>query len=390
MAANGGDLVSPNLFWSTSINYLRPNGVRFVSTFPFITLPANVAQSYGGGFLDQTYRTSSITASAPLLVGLAIAGTVATFRRGASAALRLFRIPLIGAAGITGGIMFYGYIAYRYTSEFMPFLIVAAAVGVTVATSRFAGPRRRTRRTYIALLAAGLAYGLAANSAFAIQQTYIANPGSMLRNYVVLQDKISNFTGNPLDAYVRQSDSLPPTGPADRLQIVGDCAALFVGTGEPWNPWVPVEIREVALTLDLVAPQPSRQQPAPEIPLATFTGMTDSTLFLQPLGGRRYSLGRRDPDGVAYTEALTAPADGPVSVNIRALTEKGVYVVEVSGRLWFEVAMSQRDTDWATFPVVIVPVIVPVVVPGVVPVVQDGWAVESVPTPPALSCTRLL
>ena len=67
LAANGGDLVSPKIFPSTAVNYFRPDGIRFIGAFPFVTLPADPAQSYGGSFLDQTYRTGSVVAFMPLL-----------------------------------------------------------------------------------------------------------------------------------------------------------------------------------------------------------------------------------------------------------------------------------------------------------------------------------
>ena len=385
LAANGGDLVSPNLFWSTSVNYLRPNGVRFISTFPFITPPANVAQSYGGGFLDQTYRTGSITACMPLLVGLSVIGVVATFRRGASAAMCLFRIPLLGAAAITGGIMFYGYIAYRYTSEFMPFLIVGSAIGVTIASSRWASTNRRARRTLITVLAIGMVYGLAANAAFAVQQMYLSNPGVMLRDYTNLVDKISNVTGHPLGGFTRQSRTLPRNGPADRLQIVGDCDALFIGTGEPLAPWVPVEIRNVAFALRHIDQQSDGQRATTEIPLATFTSFATRTLFLQPVGGLRYRLGLRDSTSATLTDTMIAPGSDPIFVNILAVTDVGKYVIEVNGQPSFEVRMLERDADWATFPNV-----VRRITANVGTDIRGSWSIEPVPTAPALSCTRLL
>ena len=94
----------------------------------------------------------------------------------------------------------------------MPFLIVAAAIGVTIASSRWASAARRTQRTFIVVLAAGMVYGLAANAAFAVQQTYISNPGVMLRDYAILVDKISSFTGHPLEGFTRQSATLPRRG----------------------------------------------------------------------------------------------------------------------------------------------------------------------------------
>lgn len=380
LAANGGDLVSANIIWSTTVNYLRPNGVRFISAFPFITLPAKIAQSYGGGYLDQTYRTGSITACAPLLVFLSVAGLFASFRRGASGALKLLRIPMIGAAGITGGIMFYGYLAYRYTSEFMPFLIVAAVVGITTLVHRYEASSRRRKMVMMGAIACAAVYGLGANMAFALQQTYISNPGSMLRDYVVLQRKISDITGHPLNGFVRRSAELPRTGTAERLQIVGDCDAMFVGTGEPLNPWVPVEVRDVAFALQFIPSTKASPASYEEAKVAIFEGLSTSTLLIRSQGDG-FQVGLRNSDGVVYTDVISGNSSDLV---IRALTDQGQFAVVVDGRELFRVDMSQRDQNWYQLPVVVRPIAQPTVQP-----LATGWHVDRMMTPPVLSCTQL-
>ena len=129
IAANGGDLFSPNMIWSTLVNYFRPDGIRFTPVFPFITLPGHIAPSYGGGFIDQANRTGSIVSFMPLLVGLSVWGVVTTYRRDAGPGAKLCRLPLLGAMAIPAGIMFYAYISHRYTSEFIPLLLLGSAIG---------------------------------------------------------------------------------------------------------------------------------------------------------------------------------------------------------------------------------------------------------------------
>ncbi len=50
---------------------------------------------------------------------------------------------------------------------------------------------------------------------------------------------------------IHQSPTLPPEGTADEIQVVGDCEGVYVGTGEPLWPWMPVELRELGWDLDL-------------------------------------------------------------------------------------------------------------------------------------------
>jgi hypothetical protein len=111
LEANGGDLVSPKILPATSAAYLRPDGIRFTQVFPWISLPARPASNYGGSFVDQSYRTGSITAFMPLLFLLSVWGCITTYRpNGVPGAPRL-RIPLLGMLAIPGAILFYGYIA---------------------------------------------------------------------------------------------------------------------------------------------------------------------------------------------------------------------------------------------------------------------------------------
>ncbi len=153
LEANGGDLVSSKIVPATSTAYLRPDGIRFTSVFPWISLPARPAENYGGSFLDQSYRTGSITAFMPLLFLLSVWGCITTFRpRGVSGAARL-RIPLLGMLAIPGAILFYGYIAYRYTSEVVPALALAGTVGYVDLSRRLEGRPPLWRRG--AFVAAG-------------------------------------------------------------------------------------------------------------------------------------------------------------------------------------------------------------------------------------------
>ena len=102
IAANGGDLFSPNMFGSTVVNYFRPDGIRFTGAFPFISLPGRIPPSYGGGFIDQANRTGSIVAFMPVLVGLTVWGVITTYRRHARGRRRAAPAPAAGGHGHPG------------------------------------------------------------------------------------------------------------------------------------------------------------------------------------------------------------------------------------------------------------------------------------------------
>ena len=243
LEANGGDLVGPGIFPATFMGYFRPDGIRFTSLFPYVTLPAEVPRNYGGSFLDQMYRTGSVVAFMPLLVILSIWGMVCTFRRGVSRQVRNLRIPLLTVAAIPGAIMFYGYIAMRYTAEFIPLFAVAGAIGF-IDIARRLSERPRLARPAFAILGVLAVFGFAANLAVSISTARTANPGEPLTEYIRLQAALSDHTpGHPLERRIRQAPALPHTAPADRIQIVGDCDALYLGSGDPLAPWIPVEVQ---------------------------------------------------------------------------------------------------------------------------------------------------
>jgi len=254
LEANGGDLVSPRILPATVVNYFRPDGIRFTSLFPYITLPAEVPQNYGGSFLDQVYRTGSVVAFMPLLLLLSIWGLVTAFRRGVSKGIRTLRIPLLTVLAIPGAIMIYGYIAMRYTAEFIPLFALAGTVGYIDLARRLAARPRLARPAYAALGVLA-AFGFVANLAVSVSTARTAQPGVPLTQYVRVQKAISDRTpGRPLDDRIHQAPTLPHGGPADRLQIVDDCDALFLGSGDPLAPWIPVEVQAREWDVEVLEP----------------------------------------------------------------------------------------------------------------------------------------
>src|SRR5690349_1799040 len=123
--------------------YLRPDGIRFTDHFPFITLPASPPPSYNGAFVDQAYRTGSVTAFMPLFVLTFLVAAVLAFRPKAHPRLRVFRAPLVASVLMTGGVMGYGYYSNRYASDFMPALVLGGAIGAGLLARWLARPRAR-------------------------------------------------------------------------------------------------------------------------------------------------------------------------------------------------------------------------------------------------------
>jgi len=287
LAFNGGGIDGPQFAWTTLLAYFRPDGVRFVPFFPYVTAPLDPPRAVGDVLLDESFRTGSVTAFMPLLLGLTLWGFVATFRwwRTPSGlggeplgeptpcdsafvssaepakqakrkldeasgrtdpleSLAALRIPLAGTIAMTGGVIAFGYVAQRYTSEFLPVLAVGAAIGFTDLARRMGGRSLAVRKGALVGIAGLAVYGLLANVAIGLMNERQKGRGRPLEQLIGLQHEIGRFTGNPLDAMVRHVDALPEHGAADELAIVGDCDALYVGNGESSGSWVPVQFRD--------------------------------------------------------------------------------------------------------------------------------------------------
>ena len=268
LEANGGDLVSPRIFPATSTAYLRPDGIRFTSVFPWISLPADPAGNVLGSYLDQSYRTGSITSFMPLLLLLSIWGCVTTYRPKGWPGASVLRIPLLTMLAIPGAILFYGYIAYRYTSEVVPAMALAGSVGFIDLARRLEHQSLRWRRAAFTIVGVLAVYGFVVHLAVAFYSTRINNPHE-LRDYARIQEELSDrLPGQPFDELLHASPTLPHDGDADEYQIVGDCEALYVGTGEPLWPWMPVQIRELGWDLDLSGLPPGGPEEPIDITLA--------------------------------------------------------------------------------------------------------------------------
>lgn len=252
--ANDGRYVNIRFLPSTLLAYLRPDGLRLSSLFPFITLPGDPAGAVGGVVLDQTYRTGSLPLTTPLPFLAACWGLVTAFRPRPIGRAALLRIPLLGAAAATVGVLVWGYIAHRYLADFMPIVIVAGALGLVDVWRRLDGRSRRARRAVVAVTVALAAFGVVTNVAISLPTERLAWGGSETRDYIELQRSVGELIGRPITENVRFGDELPAHGPADQLLVLGDCEGLYVSTGERDRPWVAVERRPVDLLVTINEP----------------------------------------------------------------------------------------------------------------------------------------
>jgi len=186
LAANGGSLFGLKFLPTNLLQFIRPDALTVTRVFPWIFFPGK-ALVLGNVLYSTRDWTSSIPASMPVLFLLALLGLLVVYRPGshrlrtvssstdsatgqsepvmatgtASPGITVLRLPLLGSAAGTGGILIIGFIAERYLADAMPFLVLAALAGWHSAMKRGPGSRMGSAPRTVRRLAAALLAGLA-------------------------------------------------------------------------------------------------------------------------------------------------------------------------------------------------------------------------------------
>ncbi len=244
---NGGHYFSLRFLPSTLQAYLSPGNLGVTSVFPFLTLPDVPTHAVAHTTLFAREPSASLTASMPLLFATGLVGVVAVLLPGRRAPVRALRILLVGTAVAAGAVAIFGWILERFLADFMPFLLLAATIGMVDLWRRLHGRRRAAR-----ILAAGgigvlAAFGFVANLGIAVVPNGDWTP-VQLQHYVQAQQTISDHTGDPIAGRVVQGEGFPARFSMGDLFIMGDCRALYVAEKAtptefylPDSVWLPVE-----------------------------------------------------------------------------------------------------------------------------------------------------
>ena len=323
--ANGGDLVGARILPTTLVNYFRPDAVRFSGLFPYVTLPADPAPTYGGSVIDQSYRTGSVVAFMPLLFGLSIWGLVAMVRSGSRQATQALRVPMLGAMACGGPVLLYGYLAYRYTSEFMPILILSSAIGMASLVTKWSDRTVTVKRRVLGAAVALSAFGAYANFASGVTALSVSNPGPTLERYVRLQAKLGDATGQSFTSHISQGDSLSRTAEVDEIRILGDCDASFASNGDPYGPWELLSMAEWQFEVEPVADLPADGDRVLLAKIGDAARRSTITVEVEP--GRFRSVVVR-PDKTLIGEWYPYEQGASFTVEVLASVEFRVYSVE--------------------------------------------------------------
>ena len=215
-AGNNNSFFGVPFIPTTSFHYLRPDTIEFERLFPFIKFGprADVFSSYP---LESNTPSSSLTASATLLIVLAVIGLVVAFRKKLFVLLPL----LIGSVVAAGPTLAIGFIANRYLIDLLPGLIVLAIVAVASVSIRkpliFSG----------AVLLIG--WGLWVNSSLAIWTIGAEKPGFTDFRYTLDEKVFGGAAPNVIS--IKEGELTPDDGV---LGVLGDCDGLYIVSSDLW------------------------------------------------------------------------------------------------------------------------------------------------------------
>ena len=340
LAAHHGSEVDIPFVWSNLWAYLRPDGLRLTSVFPFVTLPSSPAAPLGGVLFDRLYRTASVPASMPLLFLLSCWGLISAFRLRPPGQVARMRLLLLAAGVAAGALLIWGYIGPRYLADFVPLLALGSAVGLADIWRRQDG-RSRKRRSLVAGLVLALAgLSIVINTGVAITPTeQWSTP--RVRAYVQAQKTVSDALGGQIHANVVQSDTLPAWAPADQLRIIGNCDALYISNGEDYSTdpvaaakkqtWQVVEYGPGLQRTFYVTPQASTTTTA--VPLVRAGSWTVEARAVPQAGGKTVLLdfpvvGGSHADRIIESIPAQEPVGGAHRVVV--LTDPYTHLVEVT------------------------------------------------------------
>ncbi len=298
LAANGGSLFGLKFLPTNLVQFARPDALTTTRLFPWIFFPGK-AVVLGHLLYDTRDWTSSVPASMPVLFLLAVVGVVVVFRpnrspvhahvhaharrsvpRPAAAEpperagtagqpvtprIAALRIPLVGAAAGTVGILTIAFIAERYLADVIPFLLLAALCGWHVVIGRRGGGSRWGRTAGAALVGVLALFQLW--TSFSLSLFYQRELGPVITvpqraGLVSLQQRIDRSLFEGPAPGVRFVSRLPDRATALDLAVIGKCAGVYQFDG---NSWQTVELGAAggAFRFDVTLPRtsPGRRQP---------------------------------------------------------------------------------------------------------------------------------
>jgi hypothetical protein len=314
LAANGGSLFSLKYLPTSLLQFARPDALSITRVFPWVFFPGK-AVVLGHVLYDTRDWTSSVPASMPLLFLLAVVGVVVVFgparlRDAASTmapgtervapvepltapGIAALRLPLVGAAAGTVGILTIAFIAQRYLADVMPLLLLAGLAGWHFGLGRRFRSNRIARTMAVTVLALLALFELW--TTFSLSLFYQRELGPVVTiaqraGMVTFQQRVDRaLFGGPVSG-VRFVSRLPASAPALSVAVVGECDSVYQFDG---NNWQPVELGAAGggRQLEVTFPRTSRGRRQPLLVTGGSTPQDEVAVVWE--GGDRYAFSYR-------------------------------------------------------------------------------------------------
>ena len=184
---------------SDALAYLRLDGLRFTSVFPFVTLPVAPATAVSGVLFDRRYRTASLPSSMPLLFLLSCWGLVTSFATPAHRQGRPRPDPHSGRRIRRCRPSPVGVHRAPVPGRFRALPGAGQRGGLADIWRRMEGRGRRFRIGTFTVITLVALFTIVANIGIAIVPNEEWTPTQVF-NFVETQKSISDVTGHPLDA----------------------------------------------------------------------------------------------------------------------------------------------------------------------------------------------
>jgi hypothetical protein len=348
LASNGGGYFSASYIPTALLQYLRPDALNIGRLAPFFGFPGPATVVSHVVYDDRDFA-SSLTATMPAFALASVVGLLAIFGRrhphSRSRRLAALRVPVLGAAVGTVGVLTIAFIANRYLADFMPVLVLTTLAGVHVLISVLRRMRWPAKAAVTVVAAAAALFGVLVNTSLALTYQRVLRPGvpiAQRASYLTWQEGVDAalFGGRP-PGIERVAKLGAPTKAGD-LAIVGHCTALYQSSGSGWNA---VERSQAAGHYRLLVTFPSNG-PHGYWPLLV-NGIPHGTSYLavQEVAAHRYRIGYRfEGFGTGWITGPSFEADAGRPYVVDAALDSAVrdVSVEVNGAVVFEVGFVVR------------------------------------------------
>jgi hypothetical protein len=262
--------------------------------------------------------------------------------------MRMLRAPFLAGVLTTGGVMAYGYFAYRYTCEFVPALVLGGAVGTVVLSHWLQRRGRWLSAAGLSLAVLATVFSMSANMITGYTAAAFTSGGPALDRYLTLQHRLSPVAQAGL---VSEGTGDPGTGNPDELFISGNCDAMYLQTGDTYHEWQLVSRRStlVKLTFD-------RHTRPGRVLVARIGTLRPSTVWVDNDRHGRARVQLVNRTGAYYGNWFDVLEPREIRVGVRDRPDLGYAEVSSTPGGWVGFVQSYDWTsDWMALPIDITP-----------------------------------